>query len=69
MRSGSKTCDCHRKKKKEKKKNAAYSGDILCGAGMCSVLTNADMPGTNTHSETPTGLKIGQKIFPGWNEK
>lgn len=60
-RSGSKTCDCHRKKKKEK--NAAYSGDILCGAGICLVLTNADMLGTHTHThtETPTGLKIGQK--------
>lgn len=39
----------------ERKKNT-YSRDILCGAGMCLVLTNADMPGTHTEKHLP-GLK------------
>lgn len=37
------------KEEERRGKNAAYSGDILCGAGICLVLTNADMLGTHTH--------------------
>ena len=65
-RDGSKTCDCHRKKKKEKKKQRIP--EIFS-----AVLTNADMLCTHTqmhiHTESPTRLKIGQKIFPCWNKK
>ena len=51
-----------RRRQKEEKKKEAYSGDILCGAGMCLVLTYTDTH-THTHTqiETPIGLKIGQK--------
>lgn len=53
-----------------RRKNAAYSGDILLPEyAWCSQMQTCE---AHTQTETPTRLKIGHKkinIFPCWNEK
>lgn len=67
-RNGSKTRDCHRKKKKEQK--TQYIPEIFSAVVDRAWCLQMQTCQAQTHTGTPTGLKNRtKKIVPGWNEK